>query len=125
MPDEKKVKAMVDLARYENGEGREDIRIRRYYRADYLGLQLIKSWIFTSIGYVLILALIVAGNLEYLLNNINSINLKVLGSWLLIGYIMLVGIYLAIAYISSIVRYGIARRNVKEYLTKLRRLLSM
>ena len=78
---------MIDLCRYENGEGREDVRIRRYYRADYMALQLIKSWIFTSIGYMLILALIVAGNLEYLLNR--------------------------------------ARRNVQEYLTKLRRLLRM
>ena len=90
-----------------------------------MALQLIKSWIFTSIGYILILALIVAGNLEYLLNNIDSFNLKVLGSWLLIGYILFVGIYLAIAYISSLVRYNRARRNVQEYLTKLRRLLRM
>ena len=97
---------MIDLCRYENGEGREDVRIRRYYRADYMALQLIKSWIFTSIGYTLILALIDAGNLEYLLNNIDSFNLKVLGSWLLIGYILFVGIYLAIAYISSLVRYN-------------------
>ncbi|HAE45433.1 MAG TPA: hypothetical protein DCG37_07570 [Lachnospiraceae bacterium] len=125
MPDEKKVRAMIDLARYENGEGREDIRIRRYYRTDYMALQLIKSWIFTSIGYFLILALIVAGNLEYLLNNIDSFNLKVLGSWLLIGYILFVGIYLAIAYISSLLRYNRARRNIQEYLTKLRRLLDM
>ena len=54
MPDEKKVRAMIDLARYENGEGREDIRIRRYYRTDYMALQLIKSWIFTSIVSVYI-----------------------------------------------------------------------
>ena len=87
-----------------------------------MALQLIKSWIFTSIGYFLILALIVAGNLEYLLNNIDSFNLKVLGSWLLIGYILFVGIYLAIAYISSLLRYNRARRNIQEYLTKLRRL---
>ena len=90
-----------------------------------MALQLIKSWIFTSIGYFLILALIVAGNLEYLLNNIDSFNLKVLGSWLLIGYILFVGIYLAIAYISSLLRYNRARRNIQEYLTKLRRLLDM
>lgn len=125
MPDERKVRAMIDLARYENGEGRDDIRIRRYYRADYMGLQLIKAWVFTTIGYVLILALIVAGNLDYLLNNIDSFNLKVLGSWILIGYILLVGIYLAIAYLSSLFRYNRARRNVQEYLTKLRRLLRM
>ncbi len=125
MPDERKVRAMIDLVRYENGEGRDDIRIRRYYRTDYLAIELIKSWIFTSIAYGLILGLIVAGNLEYLLNNIDSFNLKVLGSWILIGYIVLVGIYLAIAYVSSLIRYGRAKRNVQEYLTKLRRLLKM
>ena len=42
-----------------------------------------------------------------------------------IGYILFVGIYLAIAYISSLLRYNRARRNIQEYLTKLRRLLDM
>ena len=88
MVDEKKVRAMIELARYEEGEGREDLRIRRFYRGDFLTVQLIKNWI-------------------------------------LIGYVALIGLYLAITYISSAVRYGRARKRLREYVVKLRSLYRM
>ena len=44
MVDEKKIRTMIELARYEEGEGKEDLRIRHFYRGDYLTVQLIKNW---------------------------------------------------------------------------------
>ena len=58
MVDEKKVRTMIELARYEEGEGKEDLRIRRFYRGDYLTVQLIKNWFLTTISYILLLALL-------------------------------------------------------------------
>ena len=52
MVDEKKVRTMIELARYEEGEGKEDLRIRRFYRGDYLTVQLIKNWFLTTISYI-------------------------------------------------------------------------
>ncbi len=125
MIDQERVRLMMRLARYENGEGAEDFRIRKYYRTDYTALQLIKTWILTTLGYGLLLGLIVAGNVEFLLDNIDSMNLKVLFSWILIGYLILIGIYIAAVYISSVIRYNRAKRNVKDYLTALEKLSRM
>ena len=79
----------------------------------------------SSLGYGLLLGLVIAGNVEFLLDNIDSMNLRVLFSWILIGYIVLIGTYFAAVYISSMIRYNRARRNVKEYLTALERISRM
>ena len=125
MIDQERVRLMTSIARYENGEGAEDFRIRKYYRSDFTALQLIKTWILTTLGYGLLLGLVIAGNVEFLLDNIDSMNLRVLFSWILIGYIVLIGTYFAAVYISSMIRYNRARRNVKEYLTALERISRM
>ena len=46
MLDEKKIRLMTELAKYEKKHGKEDLRISRYYRSDYLGLALLRifSW---------------------------------------------------------------------------------
>lgn len=125
MIDQERVRLMMKIARYENGEGVEDFRIRKYYRSDYIALQLIKTWILTTLGYGLLLGLVIAGNVEFLLDNIDSMNLKVLFSWILIGYIILIGVYFAAVYISSMIRYNRARRNVKSYLDALEKISGM
>ena len=125
MVDEKKVRTMIELARYEEGEGREDLRIRRFYRGDFLTVQLIKNWFLTTISYILLLALLVGGNLEFLMNNLDSMDIPVVLSLILIGYVALIGLYLAITYISSAVRYGRARKRLREYVVKLRSLYRM
>lgn len=125
MIDQERVRLMMKIARYENGEGVEDFRIRKYYRSDYTALQLIKTWILTTLGYGLLLGLVIAGNVEFLLDNIDSMNLKVLFSWILIGYIILMGAYFAAVYISSVIRYNRARRNVKSYLDALEKISGM
>ena len=60
MVDQERVRLMTRLAKYENGEGVEDFRIRKYYRSDYTALQLIKTWILTTLGYGLLLGLVQA-----------------------------------------------------------------
>ena len=44
MLDEKKIRLMTDLARYENQHGKEELKISRYYRSDYLGLALFRNF---------------------------------------------------------------------------------
>ena len=35
---------MTNLARYEDGAGKEDLRISKYYRGDYIGLGLLEEF---------------------------------------------------------------------------------
>ncbi|HUM82676.1 MAG TPA: hypothetical protein PLN48_02750 [Lachnospiraceae bacterium] len=119
LADEDRVRAMIGLTRYENGSGKEALRLRKYYRTDYLALELIKTFFLATIAYFLILTLLIAGNAEYLLDHVNSMDIRLAGSYILIGYIVFMGIYLAITYIRAIVRYGRAKKSVREYENKL------
>ena len=61
LADEDRVRAMIGLTRYENGSGKEALRLRKYYRTDYLALELIKTFFLATIAYILILTLLIAG----------------------------------------------------------------
>ena len=54
MVDERKVRLMTRLARYEQREGREALRINKFYRSDYIGLALLRNFFMTTIGYGLL-----------------------------------------------------------------------
>ncbi len=122
MPDEKRIITMTRLAIYEKGIGKEDLRLRQFSRADYTALALIRTFIFTTIGYGMVLGLIVLGNMEYLLANIDKMDLLYVGSLLLIGYVVLLAVYLIAAYIAAAVRYRRARHNIGGYTARLRKL---
>ena len=122
MPDEKRIITMTRIAIYEKGIGKEDLRLRKYSRRDYAALTLIKTFIFTSIGYAIVLGLIVLGNSEFLLENIDRMDLLFVGSLLLIGYIAVLAVYLIAAYLSAHIRYRRARHNINGYMAKLRKL---
>ncbi len=80
MVNEEKVKIMNRLAMYEHGEGRKYLPVSRFYRSDYIGLALIKNFFLVTIGYVLGLAGVAAYFSEYLMDNVNKINLVAVGS---------------------------------------------
>ena len=52
MLKKEKIRLMTKLARYESGEGKEELRIARYYRSDYIGLALFRNFFLASIGSV-------------------------------------------------------------------------
>ena len=86
MLNEKKVRAMNRLALYERGRGKKHLLISRYYRTDYVGQALIRTFFLVTIGYFLILALLAAYFSEYLMNNIHKMDLRVLALSLGVGH---------------------------------------
>ena len=122
MLKEEKIRLMTKLARYESGEGKEELRIARYYRSDYIGLALIKNFFLVTIGYGLILAVIAAYNLEYLLDNVHKMDLISLGVVVLGGYIGILVLYSVLTYIQYTVKYHKAKKSVKQYYTQLTKL---
>ena len=94
MVNEEKVKIMNRLAMYEHGEGRKYLPVSRYYRSDYIGLALIRNFFLVTIGYVLGLAGVAAYFSEYLMDNVNKINLVEVGIYIVVGYlIVLVNVF--------------------------------
>jgi len=120
-----KIRLMTKLALYESKTGKEDIRLSKYYKTDYVRYQVIKSVICATIGYVLILALIVLYKSEYLIKNAVKLDYKTIGLYVLGFYIIVVAIY----GLSSIViysrKYDISRKKLGKYYKLLKRLEKM
>ena len=119
MVDEKKLRLMIRLARYEQKDGKEDLRISRYYRRDYVGAALLKNFFLATIAYILILAFIVIGNLDLLLDSLSDWNLRPLIAAVILGYLFVLGIYSVITYTVARLRYARAQKSVKAYGEKL------
>ncbi|MBO4376712.1 MAG: hypothetical protein IKY04_08310 [Lachnospiraceae bacterium] len=125
MINEERVILMTRMASYEAGEGKKNIKIGDYFRADYLSKQLLKSLVFSTISFVLGLALYVFYSFENLLENVYKLDLLAEGKKLLTGYIALVVAYGLITYIVYAFRYRNARKNLKTYYGNLKKLSNM
>ena len=99
MVNEEKVKIMNRLAMYEHGEGRKYLPVSRYYRSDYIGLALIRNFFLVTIGYILGLAGVAAYFSEYLMDNVNKINLVEVGIYIIVGYLIVLVVYSILTYI--------------------------
>lgn len=118
----KKIWLMTEMARYEEGKGKEEMRIAKYFRSDYLGIALFKNFILASIGYAVVVLLVAAYFSEYLLNNVHKMNLILLGVILVGSYIITITIYSVITYVKYSLKYSRAKRGVEAYDRKLEKL---
>ena len=117
MVNEEKVKIMNRLAMYEHGEGRKYLPVSRYYRSDYIGLALIRNFFLVTIGYVLGLAGVAAYFSEYLMDNVNKINLVKVGIYIIVGYLILLVVYSILTYIQYSVKYFRAKKKCQRILS--------
>jgi hypothetical protein len=125
MLNAEKVSLMTKLARYENEQGQADLKVSRYYRSDYIGIGLLKNLIIISIGYIFLWGLIVAYNLDFLLDNLHKLNFGYVIFEVIIGYAVIVVIYSVITYIMRYACYEKAQQSVKGYQAKLGDLMEL
>ncbi len=125
MLNESRIKLMTRLASFESGEGKRSMAIGSYFRGDYIAKEIIKSIIYGTVTFGIILGLYLAYDFEMFMENIYEIDLWAFGKAVLIRYLITVGVYSVITYIVYVVRYRRARRNLRIYNNNLRRLASM
>ena len=58
MLDERRVKRMVKLAAYETKSGAEDFKVNDYFQKDYVSFQVLCTFIWVTVGYIAILAVL-------------------------------------------------------------------
>ena len=119
MIDERRLRLMIRLACYEQKDGKEDLKISKYYRRDYVGFALLKNLFLVTVAYALLLAVIVVYNLDFLVDHLNDLNLRPLLAAVILGYLFVLGIYSVIVYTVSSLRYARAQKSVKAYYGKL------
>ena len=98
---------MTALARYEQEDGKKEIKISRYYRNDYIGLMLLKNFFITTIGYFLVIGLWALWKLDWLMDGMDSMNL-----WLLL--FLLAAVYVGMLIVYSAVTIYIAVQKHKR-----------
>ena len=125
MADEKRLKAMIDLAMYEQGEGKEDLEISRFYSRDYISLGLLKNIVLITIAYIAVAAFAVVGNFENFAANISDMNVQPMLMGVLICYLMVVGFFSVIVVVTRRIKYRNAVTRVKKYYKKLKELNDM
>lgn len=120
-----KIKLMTKLALYESKTGKEDIRLSKYYKTDYVRYQVIKSIICATIGYGLILVLIMLYKSEYLIKNAVKLDYKTIGLYVLGFYIIVVSVYGLASIVIYSRKYDKSRKKLGRYYKLLRRLEKM
>lgn len=125
MLNAERVILMTRLASYEAGEGKKNVAIGKYFRSDYIRMQTIKSIIYATVAFVVVVALFVLMDLETFMGDIYQMDLLGYAKSILYWYIAFVGIYGVVSFIVYSVRYRHARRQLKSYFNNLKKLSEM
>lgn len=119
MLDTEKIEMMTKLALYEQKQGKKDIILGKYFKTDYVRLQILRVALSTTIGYLLILTMIVIYKLEYLIQKAVVIDYKNIGMKILGIYIILLIIYVIAALMGYSLEYDISRKRLARFYKNL------
>ena len=125
MLNEERVILMTRLASYEADEGKQNVAVGKYFRSDYIRMQTIKSILYATITFIIIVALIVLMDFETFMGDIYQLDLLQYAQKILFWYLGFVGVYGIISYVVYSIRYRNARKNLKVYFNNLKRLSEM
>lgn len=115
MLNEEKIRIMTRAAIYENGKGKEDIKINTYGGSDYVRFNILKTLIGVTVGVVLIFGLYAVYNMDYFMANMMKLDLLKLGRTLLVIYLIILAVYTAVSIIVYQRRYAAAGKRLKFY----------
>lgn len=122
MLKEEKVIRMTKLAVYENNEGKKTLPVSAYHRWDYVSLQLVRTFIYSSIGYVLVMGTWIVYSIEQGMDIVRIDQLRDLTIHILIGYLLWEILFLIITFIVYNIRYTKSFRSLKVYYNHLKKL---
>ncbi len=122
MINEEKVILMTRAALFEEKTGKQQLKISKYFRHDYISLQILYGWFFVTVCFVLGAVLWGACHMEYLLDNLHKMDLKSFGLTVLFLYVLVAAVYLCILYGVCSYRYYMSKKSVGSYAQSLRKI---
>lgn len=123
MINEDKVILMTKLASYEADEGKKYLAIGRYFRSDYISLQLLKALISGTVAFCILAGLFILYDVESFMKNFyQTADMIELIKGMGIIYLISVGTYMLIAYVVAAYKYNRSRQSLKTYYGNLKKL---
>lgn len=125
MLNEERIILMTKMAAYEAKEGKRNMSIGKYFRSDYIAIQVIKAVISATIAFAIGFALFIFYDFEVFMQDIYKMDLIVFARNVLIYYGIAVVGYGGIAYVICSYRYAKAKKSLKRYSHNLKKLSSL
>lgn len=125
MLNEERVILMTKMASYEMGEGKKSMALGRYFRGDYISLQLLRAFFCSTIAYLLGFGLYVLYDFETLIADIYKMDLLVFAQNIIKWYAVFVVGYCIATYAVCTYRYAKAKKSLKLYYHNLKKLDSL
>ena len=122
MLNEERIRLMTRMASFDEVEGKKDIAVNGYFRGDYICFQVVKSAIYGTIGFAVILALYMLYNLESFLSDFYKMDMMAFAKDWLTRYVIVLLIYLVISYFVYAVRFTRSKRRIRAYQQQLKQL---
>lgn len=122
MLNEERIVLMTQMASYEAGEGKRNIKIGKYFRSDYIAVQVLKSVLYATVAYAIIVGLFVLYDFEVFMQDIYKMDLITFAQNILLYYIIMVVVYGGISYACYSYRYTKAKKSLKRYYGNLKKL---
>lgn len=119
MLNEEKIRVMTRAAIYEQGKGKDDIKITSYSRGDYIRYNMLKTLIGVTVGVVLIFGLCVLYNMDYFMTNFMRLNLTTMLRLVIVIYIVFLAVYASLSFFVYVSKYTQAKRRIRIYSEEL------
>ncbi len=124
MINNRKVRLMTRLAMYEESEGKEDIRINTYFKRDFVRAELLKTLIYVTIGYFLIVGMYFGYRLEFLVQEAVHLDYAAIVTKVMVIYLIVLAVYGITIWLIYTLYYGASRKKLAKYFRMLRKLRS-
>ncbi len=117
-----RIKLMTKLTAYEERAGKKSLTITKYFKNDYVIMNMIFVAVTTTLAFILLFGMWMLYKFEYLMKNIHKINLVMLGVKILGIYLLVLALFLVIAYFAYSYKYRQAKLSMAEYVEGLKAL---
>ena len=125
MVKEERIKLMTRMAAYEKEEYKKNKMIVSFFRSDYISMQMLKSFISTTIAFVIMFGLYVLYDFELFMKEIYRMDMFEFAKSVIIIYMIFVGVMSVITYVVSLYQYNRALQSTKLYYANLKKLSRM
>ncbi len=115
MIHEERLRPMVKMAMFDKNEGNACKPMIQYARADYVSMQMLKSFVSGTIAFGILCVLWGLYDTEELMQVINGAHIMGFVVDVAIRYAVFLVVYLAATYIVYQIRYSHRRKQVKNY----------
>lgn len=125
MINEERVKELYQAALYDSKKQREYQKIRRYYRSDYIGREILKSFFSGTILFGLFCIIWGVTNWQDLMDQINHIDYVGMGADFGVLYGIFMVLYFIVTWLVYGIRYSREKKGYQKYGESLKKINRM